>query len=207
MGGRVSSFHLWLTGAHGASIQETKLRRALGWLFLLTLALGLSACASMSPEELHQGSLVFGGVNMDDAPSGATAVVLKIVVGKDAGKFFHLPVKKGIFYHEGLPVGSYEFYSVIGQSGIPLIGNWHLFGEVYEYQFGGQSGGVRVTRGGSIFYAGAFRIVKEGGWFSSKFSVQEDKSRPVKQMVADLLTVLKDPEVQRRAALWYSRFK
>jgi hypothetical protein len=171
---------------------------------LVGLAL-LAGCAEYTHEELMRNTVVFGGVNMDDAPTGADAVTLKAVTGPDAGRYWRVPVKDGVFYHEGLPPASYQLWAVWGHSGFKL-GPW-IFGSVYEYDFGGQADGVRVTRGGSIVYAGSFRIVKQGGFFSSKFSVEPDSKRSVKAMVQALIPRIRDDGVRERVARWLALFK
>ncbi len=65
---------------------------------------------------------------MDQAAGTATNAVMKrSIAGKDVGRCYYLPVKDGIFYHEAVPLGSYQFYSVQGHSGI-RIGTTFLFG-------------------------------------------------------------------------------
>ena len=182
------------------------MQRTSPWLTAALLGLAfLAGCAEYSHEELMRNTVVFGGVNMDDAPTGADAVTLKAVTGPDVGKYWRVPVKDGVFYHEGLPPASYQLWAVWGHSGFKL-GPW-IFGSVYEYDFGGQADGVRVTRGGSIVYAGSFRIVKQGGFFSNKFSVEPDRKRSVKEMVQALIPRLRDDGVRERVTRWLALFK
>jgi hypothetical protein len=182
------------------------LRRVLRAAMIVALGLGFSACHHrLSPEQIRANSLVFGGVNMDDAPGQATDVVFKIVRGKDTGQFFHLPVKDGVFYHEGIPPGSYQLYSVWAHTGL-RIGNTFLFGNSIEYSFGAQSGGVIIQRGGTIYYAGAFKLVDKSSFFHSDVEVQPDRSKPVKQLLATLITHLDDEVVKGRAQAWYAKF-
>ncbi len=62
-------------------------------------------------------------------------------------------------------------------------------------------------RHGSIFYAGAFKIVDKSGFFTSDVRVEPDKSRTPKQLVTDLIPYLKDPGVKDRTQRWLALFK
>lgn len=177
----------------------------LGTIVLAAALLG--ACSSSMPvDELRRNTLIFGGLNMDDAPSGAHTVSLKIVRGDDIGSFFNIPVKKDVFYHEGLPKGSYQLYRIYGQSGLNL-GICYLFGSPYAYHFGAQAEGFRVTQERGVLYAGSYKIAKEGGFFSSKFSISVDKSRTQRQVLEALLPKLDDPVVKAKAEAYLKTLK
>lgn len=167
---------------------------------------GLWGCGGqrIPPAELRQGCLVFGGINMDDAPSNARKVVVKAVAGAHVGTLYALPVKDGVFFHEGLPLGSYQLFNVQGCSA--CLGRW-VFGSTYVYNFDAQADGFRVTKQGSILYVGSFKIAKAGGFFSDKFSVQPDKSRPVKDLVRAMVPKIEDDVVKDRATRWLALFK
>lgn len=178
-------------------LQNKRSWRGLSGL-LAGMALLLASCAEGPVKPLNPGCLVFGGINMDQAPSNALTVVLEVVAGPERGTYYHIPVKDGVFYFENLGPGSYQFYSVWGHTGLGL-GSWYFFGSPYEYDFGAQSGGFRVRRGEPVRYCGAFKIVKQGWFFSDKFSVEPDPAHGEKGLLTALLPNLDDDTVRAKA--------
>src|SRR5262245_49828413 len=87
------------------------------WLALVVLF--LAGCASGGPErDINDpsNSLVFGYVDMGDAPTGISYASLMQVAPPTKAPYWSLSVRKGLFYNAYLPPGSYQL-SKFGGSG------------------------------------------------------------------------------------------
>ena len=125
------------------------------WLAALLLAaLGLAGCGGgegygRSIDD-PSNSLVFGFVDMADAPTKVTNVRIRQVAPPSDKPFWGTDAKDGVFHIAYMPPGSYMLSSMYGSS--------MLRGE-YQYNFGRQGGGetaVRIEKPG-IYFLGSYK--------------------------------------------------
>jgi hypothetical protein len=124
-------------------------------------------------------SLVFGYIDMSDAPTKVKGAWLEQVAPPTDAPYWSMGVEKGLFYNTFIRPGSYQLSSFAGSS---------FAKGSYEYKFprqGRNETAVRIKKPG-VYYLGSYKYVKvrKGGMFKrAKFSI-ERISKPTE---ADLL--------------------
>ena len=171
------------------------------WLVLALLALSLSAgCASSGHERNINdptNSLIFGYVDMDDAPTGISYASVQQVAPPSDAPYWSLIVRKGLFYSEYLPPGSYQL-SRFGGSGF-----WA--GEhAYNFPRQGNQTALRIEKPG-IYFLGSFRYKteKSGMFEPGKFSMQKVN----KPSEAELLKRILDEGSGIKDSAWRERIQ
>jgi hypothetical protein len=142
-------------------------------------------------------SLVFGYVDMADAPTKISGAQIMQVAPPTEKPYWGTDVREGLFYTYYLPPGSYKLATLHGSS--------FLRGE-YRYSFPRQGGeqGVRIDKPG-IYFLGAYKYqnVKTGMFEQSKFDIQ----RVQKPSEADLLQRLLDTDPEIKGSVWADKIK
>ncbi len=164
-------------------------------LFVVVLAiLGLvSGCSSHGPErDINDptNSLVFGYIDMDDAPTKAQTATIEQVAPPTEWPYFHVGVDEGLYYHVALATGSYQVNNFYGSG---------FFAGEHQYNFPrqGNETSLRITKPG-IYFLGSFkyRKVKSGFFEQAKFGME----RVNKPTEAELLKrILENDEVAKSA--------
>jgi hypothetical protein len=143
-------------------------------------------------------SLVFGYVDMADAPTKATGAQIMQVAPPTEKPYWGTDVREGLFYTYYLPPGSYRLATLHGSS--------LLRGE-HQYNFGRQGGGdttVRIEKPG-IYFLGAYKYkgVKTGMFEQSKFGIE----RAPKPSEAELLQRLLDADPEIQKSVWADKIR
>lgn len=170
------------------------------WLALaLTLGL-LAGCASGGPErDINDptNSLVFGYIDMDDAPTKVSSAWLVQVAPPSDMPYWGLGVSKGLFYNVYLPPGSYQLSSFGGSS------FWR--GEhQYSLPKQGNQTSLRISKPG-IYFLGSFRYkkVKTGMFEQGKFKIE----RINKPTEAELLKRILDESDNVKNSAWADKIR
>jgi len=138
--------------------------------------------------------LVFGHLDMKEAPSGLTRVTLKQVLPKADEPYWSMRLDDGLFYCENMPQGSYMLDGFEGMSGIPL-GIFYLGGQQYVYNIPTQAADFTRYRlqGAGLHYLGsiAFKRLASGAarffGFESKFDIVQSDSPSESELLQRLL--------------------
>jgi len=143
-------------------------------------------------------SLVFGYVDMGDAPTKVSGAHIMQVAPPTEKPYWGADVREGMFYTYSLPPGSYRLSSLHGSS--------LLRGE-YQYDLGRQGGGsttVRIEKPG-IYFLGAYKYksVKTGMFEQGKFGF-ERVSNPSE---AELLQKLLDSDAEVKGSVWADQIR
>ena len=168
------------------------------WLVLSMLV--LAACASGGHErDINDptNSLVFGYVDMDDAPTGMSYATVQQVAPPTEEPYWRLSVRKGLFYSVYLPPGSYQL-SRFGGSGF-----WA--GEhAYNFPRQGNQTALRIEKPG-IYFLGSYKYKTEkSGMFEvGKFSMQK-VGKPTE---AELLKRILDEGSGVKDSAWRDRIQ
>jgi len=134
-------------------------------------------------------SLVFGYVDMSDAPTSVSwATIMQVAPAVDK-PYWGTDVRDGLFYTSYLPPGSYKL-SALGGSG--------FFKGEHQYNFPKQGGGqttVRIEKPG-IYYLGSYKYkkVSTGLFEASKFAIERVNTPSEAQLLKRILD--KDSEVK-----------
>lgn len=170
-------------------------------LVLGLIALGLLAsCASIGPtRDINDptNSLVFGYINMDDAPTGVKSAWLRQVAPPSDTPYWGLGVNNGLFYNSYLPLGSYQLSK--------FSGSGFFTGEHgYNFPRQGNETALRITKPG-IYFLGSFKYkkVKSGLFEQGKFSI-EKINKPTE---TELLKRILDEDSEIKKSAWDSKIR
>jgi hypothetical protein len=170
------------------------------WLIGLIASALLTGCSSSGPKrDINDptNSLVFGYIDMDDAPTGVDYASLMQVAPPTKAPYWSLGVRKGLFYNIYLPPGSYQL-SRLGGSG--------FFAGEHQYNFPrqGNDTALRIAQPG-IYFLGSFKYkkVRTGFFQGGKFGI-EQVDKPTE---ADLLKRLLDDSSEVRGSPWAEKIR
>lgn len=134
-------------------------------ILLLLAAFALASCSATPKLEKPDGgnvSLVFGYIDMDDAPSELSWVEMKRMRPVTKTPYYNFWVVDGTFFRADVPEGTYKFTSFGGHSG------WK--NTSYNYNFPDQGKGEldrRIDKPG-LYYVGAYKYSKiDTGFFEA----------------------------------------
>jgi len=139
----------------------------------------LSGCASEGPpRDINDptNSLVFGYIDMDEAPRGVnTATFLQVAPPSDT-PYWETDVNKGLFFQAHLPPGSYQLTSLSGSN------------TIYDFPRQGNETSVRIAKPG-IYFVGSYKYkaVKTGLFEAPKFSIERVKTPTEADLLKQIL--------------------
>ena len=143
-------------------------------------------------------SLVFGYVDMSDAPTKVSSAQIMQVAPPTDKPYWGTDVRDGLFYTYYLPPGSYRLATLEGSS--------FLRGD-YRYSFPRQGGGettARIEKPG-IYFLGAYKYktVRTGMFEQSKFAIERVSS----PSEAELLQRLLDTDDEVKKSVWADKIR
>ena len=142
-------------------------------------------------------SLVFGYVDMSEAPTKLeTATVMQVAPPTDK-PYWRTAARDGVFFYARLPAGSYKLTTLYGS---------HFFKGEYEYGFPRQDsvGAVRIDEPG-IYFLGAYKYQpeKSGLFEPGKFSMEPIESPTAQELLKRIL----DENPELRNTVWADRIR
>ena len=156
-------------------------------LAAVLFALALHGCASGPPgRDVNDptSSLVFGFVDMEEAPTDVDWVSLKQVGTPAEAGFWSLGVEDGLVFNQYLPVGSYQM-AQFGGSGF-------MAGDVrYNFpSYGKNETALRITKPG-IFFLGSYKYikVKTGMFEAGKFDFKRVDAPAERELLERILAL------------------
>ena len=156
----------------------------LGLLILL-----VTGCATSDPVDPKDPSLslVYGYIDMADAPSSVEWVRVKLYDGKNQG--YLAATQKGLFFHVGVEPGPYQ---------VERFGRHPTFfsNTEYTYNFGTRGRNetaIKVDKPG-VYFMGAYKYIEvPTGWFEQdKFRMERTQTPSERELLAKLLAILQD---------------
>ena len=167
---------------------------------LAFLVVFVAGCATSDPVDPKDPSLslVYGYIDMADAPSSLGWVRIKLYDGKNQG--YSAAVKKGLFFHVGVEPGPYQ---------VERFGrHTTLFSTTeYTYDFGTRGRNetaIKIDKPG-VYFMGAYKYVEiPTGWFEQdKFKMERTQTPSERELLARLSTVLQEdyPQYTRQIAM------
>ena len=170
-------------------------------LFFSAFVAIAAGCSSSGPtRDINDptNSLVFGFVDMGDAPTKVSGASIMQVAPPTDKPYWGMGVKDGMFYNSYLPPGSYRLASLQGS------GFWA--GE-HRYNFPRQGGGdttVRIDKPG-IYFLGSYKYqkVKTGMFEQGKFAIE----RVAKPTEAELLQKMLDSDAELKNSAWGDKIR
>lgn len=163
--------------------------------FLVLPALLLSSgCAFNQPDPIDpkdkNRSVVFGFFDMKDAPSWGGIDWVSVKQFKPTKAYFPAAVEEGLFYHVGIPNGSFQV-DTFGR-------NTRLYSNtIYTYNFGskGRNKTSRVIKAPGVYYLGSYKYsaIDSGSIFRpDNFKMIESKSPSEKVLLTKVLKIMQD---------------
>lgn len=168
----------------------------------------LTGCmfVSVSKQQPQQdGALVFGYLDMSKAPSDLKYFsVRQLKPANRSGVVWTFGVYKNVFYHLGLPAGSYEFDEFGGVHGMNMgcfyLGTFLLnTPEPYRYKFGEDTGRFSAEERG-VRFVGTHKYLKAGNFLFEKFDIKK-LPYPDGQGVLERLLPVLEKEYPKRPGL------
>jgi len=163
-------------------------------------AIALAGCAGSEPGRSIDdptNSLVFGYVDMDEAPTKVSGVRVRQVAPPTDKPFWGMEVREGMFYNSYLPPGSFTLADLYGSSW--WRGN-------YQYNFPRQGGeaAVRIDKPG-IYFLGSYKYktVKTGLMEVSKFDIERVDTPTEAQLLQRML----DSDTELQKSTWADRIR
>lgn len=154
--------------------------------FLILLVAGCATSDPVDPKD-EKLSLVYGYINMADAPSSLGWVRIKLYDGKNTG--YLLDAHKGLFFHVGVEPGPYQ---------VERFGRHATFfsNTDYVYNFGTRGRNetaIKIDKPG-IYFMGAYKYVDiPTGWFEQdKFRMERTTTPNERELLGKLLAILQD---------------
>jgi len=160
---------------------------------LLLSALLLNGCATapdpIDPKDKNR-SVVFGFFDMEDAPSwgGIDWVSVRQYKPRTKKGYFAAAVKDGLFYHIGLPNGSFQVDS-FGR-------NTRFYSNTrYTYNFGGKGRNqtARKIKRPGVYYMGSYKYkaIDSGSFFKpDNFKMIKTKKPREKELLKKLIKIM-----------------
>jgi hypothetical protein len=168
-------------------------------LLAMVVAVSLTGCAFGPERDINDptNSLVFGYIDMSDAPTKAKRAWVRQVAPPAKKPYWELGVIKGAFYNVYLPPGSYQISRFYGSG---------FFKGEYNYDFPrqGNETSVRINKPG-IYFLGAYKYKrKKTGFFQADAFTIEKVSAPTE---AQLLQRLLDDDRKLRESAWGEKIR
>lgn len=167
------------------------------WLLIGLLPLVLLGCVTtkVDPNDPTR-SVIFGYIDMSDAPTSVSSVRLKRYDGQDMG--YTVPAYKGVFYHVGVQPGPYQVDT--------FSGSGFFAGDVI-YDFGGKGRNATATivRDPGVYFMGAHKYskVKTGFFEQGKFDMKKVARPSEKEILTGVLNLMRknDKKYVRQIAM------
>ena len=162
---------------------------------VFALAAGPVGSAESNTIDNPNNSLVFGFIDMSDAPTKVQGATLMQITPPTDKPYWSLGVEDGLFYSVFLPPGTYQISSFFGSS---------TFKGSFEYGFGRQGRhetAVEIKIPG-IYFLGAYKYVKvaKGGMFKQR---KFDMERTAEPTEAELLQRILDATMRMKKSKTY----
>lgn len=161
-------------------------------LLVVASSLMLSACGGVKPFKnpiQQEESLVFGYIDMDDAPCLLDWVDMKRLQPKTDKPYYNFAVKDGMFYRTYTPPGVYKFDAFGGAS---FIRNAN-----FTFKFPQGKGEMdREIKKTGIYYVGSYKYVKVKTRFfePGKFDYERIQKPSEKELLERLLLIAEHEE-------------
>ena len=168
-------------------------RRRIASFIAGLLALLVGGCATSDPIDPKDPnlSLVYGYIDMEDAPSSLGWVHIMLYDGKNKGYF--TGVHDGLFFHLGVKPGPYQ---------VDRFGRHPTFWSNTEYSYdfgtrGRNETAVRIDTPG-VYFMGAYKYVDvHTGWFEQgKFRMERTTTPNERELLTRVLAILQKDDAQ-----------
>ena len=159
------------------------------WPALLLLLAACATTPSLTAPEGKDVSLVFGHIDMSEAPSDLHWVTMQRLRPVTETPYYSFWVVDGTFFRINVPAGTYKFTKFGGHSG------WKNTSYTYGFPSQGQSKlDRRIDRPG-LYYAGSwkYRKVKTGFFQPGKFDVEASRTPSELELLQKMLPYADHP--------------
>lgn len=164
-------------------------RRHLGGLLILA-GLFLAGCSStpeLAEPEGEQPSLVFGHIDMSDAPTDLGWVSMKRMRPLTETPYYGFWVVDGTFFVSNTPPGTYKFVNFGGHSG------WKNMNATYSFPGQGKGELDREIQRQGLYYVGSWKYkkIKTGIFQADKFDLVRVNTPTERELLERILPYAK----------------
>ncbi len=159
-------------------------------IFAIFIVTVLAGCTHMHNPEQPNASLVYGYIDMDEAPTNVDIVTIRQYKPKpiDNKPYRSVDAVSGMFWYDQLVPGSYQLVEFGGSS------CWKNMAANYSMQDFSQNETALVIAKPGLYYMGAYKYRKVGGFFSNKFSIDRVDNPSEKEVLQRMLKYSKDTQ-------------
>lgn len=155
-------------------------------IFILFLVVG---CAHMRNPEEPKMSLVYGYIDMREAPSDADEIIIRQYQNKPADEdpYQTAEAVSGMFWFDQLMPGSYQLIGFSGETAWLRPRSW--FASKYEYHMPEREQNdslIKLITPG-IYFMGSFYYKNTGSFFNPQFDIQKVDAPTEKELLKQLL--------------------
>jgi hypothetical protein len=163
----------------------------------LGLLVGCSSGGHGRSVDDPSNSLVFGYIDMGDAPTKVSGASIMQVAPPTDKPYWGMDVRNGLLYTYYLPPGSYQLASISGSS-------FWRGDHRYNFPRQGNEQAVRISKPG-IYFLGSYRYqgVKTGFFEGGKFDI-ERVNTPTE---AELLRRILEEDKQIKGSAWEAKIR
>ena len=135
------------------------MKKAFFWALLSVVLAGCATGRHTTPAEINspETSLLFGYMDMTDAPSPIDDFNMKVVPTYDS--YYYFEVEKGLFYHAAVPPGTYQLNEFSGTSTYLLF-----FHNLHRYSFLNPDAQFKIAKP-DLYFLGSFKYLKDKDTF------------------------------------------
>lgn len=157
--------------------------KKLFWLVLLAAALLQGCAAHMHNPEDSNASLIYGAIDMDEAPSRLDYATLRQYkpIPVDGKAYWHTGSVDGVFWHDQIPPGSYQMVSFSGSS------SWKNTNYTYNMPNFEKNSTALVIKKPGLYFLGSYKYRDTGSFFNPKFDIETAGSPTEKESLVKLL--------------------
>lgn len=163
--------------------------------FIIFVLFTTTGCSLFSSKEFidpnnKNVSIVFGYIDAEETPSFGGIDWVTIKQYKPKSKYYFTDFYDGIFFHVGLPKGSYQVDNFGRHT------RWYSNTQ-YTYDFGGKgrNNTARIIKVPGIYFLGThkYRHIESESWLKAdSFSMEQTKSPSERILLIKLLKIMQD---------------
>lgn len=157
--------------------------------------MAISGCSLFSDKEFvdpknRDVSIVFGYIDAEETPSYGGIDWVTIKQYKPKAKYYFTPWEDGLFYHVGLPKGSYQVDNFGRHT------RWYSNAQ-YTYDFGGKGRNktARIIKKPGLYFLGAYKYkhIDSESWLEAdSFTMEKIRSPSEKELLIRLLKIMQE---------------
>jgi hypothetical protein len=177
-------------------------------IVIAALCAALSGCAvarspythSYADEANQDVALAYGFVDMSEAPAPLARVKVKRLQGARENPYVYFGETGGVFYHEALAPGAYQFAALEGVPGKLHLGPLTMFPRPpYALSMPAKQAAFKVAPA-RLYYLGSYKCLRDRSGIVSSYTVESAEEPGEAEILRRLSHVVQDTKWERLVA-------